>query len=235
MSLSTPTLRRVLVAEAHPITRFGICSIVRIHPSFEICGEAGNPHVARRLCAERCPDLIVVGFAASIGDPVELIKDFRALSPASRTIVVGNHLDFMMIRRCFEAGARGFVANHDEASELFAALELIASDRTFISFSASEALTQNLITFKIQGLERLSDREMHIFRRFGSGQGPAVIARALGVAVKTVETHQQRIRGKLELKTAAQLTRVAKRWMAANEKNERNAVRSCPVDVALDT
>ena len=62
-------------------------------------------------------------------------------------------------------------------------------------------------------LSNLSDREFHIFRRIGSGQGTTAIAHELGLSIKTIETHQSRIKEKLRLAGSVQLRNAAESWV----------------------
>ena len=66
-------------------------------------------------------------------------------------------------------------------------------------------------------MSTLSNRELHIFRLFGHRKGASAIALELGISVKTIETHQQRIKEKLHLKTAHDLHRAAENWCARIE------------------
>jgi DNA-binding CsgD family transcriptional regulator len=63
-----------------------------------------------------------------------------------------------------------------------------------------------------QRVSTLSNRELHIFRLIGHRRGASAIAEELGVSVKTIETHQQRIKEKLHLKSAHDLHRAAENW-----------------------
>jgi DNA-binding NarL/FixJ family response regulator len=54
-------------------------------------------------------------------------------------------------------------------------------------------------------VEKLSDREMHIFQLLGSGLGTKQIADSLDFSVKTVESHRENIKHKLNLSSGAEL------------------------------
>jgi len=58
-------------------------------------------------------------------------------------------------------------------------------------------------------LERLSDRELEVFRFLGQGSSTREIAQALHLSVKTVETHRAHIMDKLSLGNATELLRYA--------------------------
>jgi len=121
------------------------------------------------------------------------------------------------VQRAFEAGARAYVSKSDEAAELLAALEAIITNRRFIGKLVSKALELNAShkpnDRALRLLRNLSDREMHIFRRIGKGEGTTAIARELGISVKTVETHNAHIKEKLRLSGSTQLHRTAENWL----------------------
>jgi DNA-binding NarL/FixJ family response regulator len=58
-------------------------------------------------------------------------------------------------------------------------------------------------------LERLSDRELQIFRMIGQGRSVKDIAEALFLSPKTVEAHKEHIKQKLDLQSSNDLLRYA--------------------------
>jgi DNA-binding NarL/FixJ family response regulator len=65
----------------------------------------------------------------------------------------------------------------------------------------------------------LSDRELEIFSFIGRGLSVSELASELNVSVKTIETHQMRIKDKLALRTAAELRQKAREWLARSALN----------------
>ena len=64
------------------------------------------------------------------------------------------------------------------------------------------------------GANLLTDRELEVFTLIGQGTGTLEMADELGLSIKTVETHQMRIKQKLNLANAAQLRKYAVRSMS---------------------
>ena len=60
--------------------------------------------------------------------------------------------------------------------------------------------------------EVLSDRELEVFRLIGAGRTTREVAAALFLSVKTIETHRERIKQKLAIRTAPDLVRRAVQW-----------------------
>jgi DNA-binding NarL/FixJ family response regulator len=63
------------------------------------------------------------------------------------------------------------------------------------------------------GIEKLSDREMHIFFLLGSGLGNSQIAHSLNLSVKTIESHREHIKHKLDLSCSRDLVACAKKYV----------------------
>jgi DNA-binding NarL/FixJ family response regulator len=63
-------------------------------------------------------------------------------------------------------------------------------------------------------VERLSNRELQVLNLVGRGVSSRDIATELGLSVKTVESHRQSIKRKLNLSTNSQLLQYAINWFA---------------------
>jgi DNA-binding NarL/FixJ family response regulator len=67
-------------------------------------------------------------------------------------------------------------------------------------------------------IDRLSNRELQVLSLIGRGMSSREAAEALGLSVKTVETHRQSLKRKLNLATNAQLLQYAINWYASRSK-----------------
>jgi len=65
-------------------------------------------------------------------------------------------------------------------------------------------------------VERLTDRELEIFRMIGEGLTTSVIANQLFLSTHTIDTHRENIKRKLAVTTAAELSRTAVQWVLEN-------------------
>ncbi len=107
----------------------------------------------------------------------------------------------------------GYVNERDAASDIFDALEIIAScdlPQPLPGARRCEACPLRP-TLEVPRLP-LSDREYDVFLRIGRGQGATLMANELGISVKTVETHRESIKRKLRLGTAHALSNAALAW-----------------------
>jgi DNA-binding CsgD family transcriptional regulator len=66
-------------------------------------------------------------------------------------------------------------------------------------------------------IDRLSNRELEVFRLVGSGLDTKEVAEVMHVSIKTVETYQARIKEKLNLKSGRELVQRAAQWLSAGK------------------
>ena len=72
----------------------------------------------------------------------------------------------------------------------------------------------------VQGVERLSPRELQVFGLIGQGLSTSQISRELKVSNYTIQAHRNHIRDKLDIRDSATLTFRAYHWSRRNKKNK---------------
>jgi len=108
------------------------------------------------------------------------------------------------VQRALQAGACGYVLKDAPAEEIVAAIEAVAAGGTFLSPGVSRRLFRNQAPRPL-----LSSRESEILAALGRGESSKQIAGALGLSVRTVETHRQNIKRKLDIEGQAELIKYA--------------------------
>lgn len=209
--MKNPCKLNVMVLEAQPVARFGLVRLIDSHDRFHTCAEAESTPDARGLCARYRPALAVLDLG--LHDGFNLVKELPHLSPGIRIVVFTALADALSVQRALRAGALGYVTRHDPVSELMTAMTRAADGCRHVAPSISQGMLDHLAcgALEIVGSEEstLSDRELEIFHAIGRGLGTRTIAEALRVSVKTVETHRQHIKQKLNLRDGCDLQRRA--------------------------
>jgi DNA-binding NarL/FixJ family response regulator len=216
--LTSPLIKaKVLIVHNVALTRFGLVRLIEPTRRFQICAETNDAPMARELFARHQPEIVVLGFTLRGGDGIELIKDFRKLNPAACTVVLSARKDEFSIQRALRAGACGYLLDEDDIPEILMALDEVSSGNLYTSPSVARRLLESLAIGAIEPvrseLKILSDRELEVFSLIGRGFGVTRLASELHLSVKTVETYQTRIKEKLGLRSAAELSEKATRRM----------------------
>ena len=222
VSGKAPTKARVLVVYRIGFVRSGVLSLIGKSAQFVVCGETDQAPLARELFVHHKPDLVLVGLRLRGADGIQLIKEFRTLNPASAILLLSERADAFLAQRVFRAGARAYLSIED-APELIRAFNEILAGRPYVGVSVLPLILNNFAGStkgsRNPDIHSLSDRELEIFSFIGRGLSASELASELNVSVKTIETHQMRMKEKLALHSAAELRQKARDWLARSMVN----------------
>ena len=215
-----PTQRRVLIVDDHPIVRQGLRRMIETEPDLVVCGEVQTEREARAAIRALSPDVVIVDISLAQGDGLELVRDVHAQRPDLPMHVLSMHDESIYAERLIAAGASGYIMKQAASDQLLIALRQVLSGGQYLS----ESLANNLGRGRVDGstaalgsgdpIERLSNRELQVLSLIGRGLSSREAAESLGLSVKTVETHRQSLKRKLNLATNAQLLQYAINWYA---------------------
>jgi DNA-binding NarL/FixJ family response regulator len=227
---SAQRARRVLIVDAHPIVREGLRRIMEHEVDLEVCGEAETPKAARAAIRELDPDVVVIEISLKQGDGIELLRDVRAHHPQLAVLVLSMHDEAIYAERMLAAGANGYITKRAPSDQFLASLRRVLDGGLYVS----EAVGNQMISKFAAGgaylspspVDRLSNRELQVLRMIGTGIGTRGIAQTLNLSIKTVESHRQRIKRKLNLTTGTQLVQYAVSWFTEREAPQTEPVAS---------
>lgn len=210
---------RILIVDDHPIVREGLRHLINDEADMRVCGEAGTAARALALLPVMQPDVAVVDLSLGLDDGLELVRTIAAQPDAVRVrvLVLSMHDEMLYAERALRAGARGYIMKRGAMPDLLTAIRRVAAGRTYVSAEIAERLVDRVARpgsppASADPLELLSDRERQVFELIGRGLATREIAEQLSVSVKTIETHQSRIKQKLGLRTGRELMRRAVAW-----------------------
>ena len=223
-SAHTPGNRKVLIVDDHPIVRQGLRLMIDEEPDLKVCGEAQSEREARIAIRDLEPDVVIVDISLAQGDGLELVRDVHAHHPELPMLVLSMHDELIYAERLLAAGASGYIMKQAASDQLLVALRRVLSGERYVSESLAEALGRqrgggsDSRATRDDPIERLSNRELQVLSLIGRGQSSREAADRLGLSVKTVETHRQSLKRKLNLATNAQLLQYAINWYATRSK-----------------
>jgi DNA-binding NarL/FixJ family response regulator len=193
-------MTRVLIADDHTLVRDGLRHILQSTKGFDVVGEANDGPSTLALVRSTAADVIVLDLSMPGRTGVELVSQIRHEKAALRILVLTMHAEQQYAVRAFKAGAAGYLTKESASAELVAAVTKVATGGVYVSLSMAEQLAQSLNepndTLPHQ---RLSDRELEVFRRICDGQTITEIADILCVSTKTVSTYKTRILEKMQM------------------------------------
>jgi DNA-binding NarL/FixJ family response regulator len=214
---STESRARILIVDDHPVVRSGLRMLIDDEPDLFVCGEAGDADEAIRALDAKHPDLVIVDLSLKGSSGLELIKRIKSRNSDSKMLVSSMFDESLYAERVLNAGALGYVSKQEAMEKVIEAIRCVLSGRVYLSAAMSDRMLHRIARDhqapQRSSVESLSDRELEVFEMIGRGRTTAEIAAQLHLSVKTVETHREKIKAKLSLKTAAELYQHAVRWV----------------------
>ena len=202
---------KILIVDDHPIVREGLRRRIETQPGFKVGCEAGNAAEAL-ICLEKALfDAAVIDINLPGRNGIDLLKQIRAQGLNLPVLILSVHDEVTYLDRALAAGAQGYIVKHEAPPLIIEALHRILAGEMYICDSMAAKFFSRLGGRKKKvevdnPLSLLSDREIEILEAVGRGKTTREIAEGLFLSVSTIDTYKTRIKGKLGLKNAAELT-----------------------------
>lgn len=209
-------MTRILIVDDHPILRMGMKELLNQEEGFEVCAVAEDISSARKALHEKTPDMAIIDISLAGDNGLDLVKEISSSENKIPILVLSMHDESVWAERAIRAGAKGYMMKKEAAESIVFAIRNILDGKIHVS---DTIMAQLLDRFHVNPdsshaptEEILTDRELEVFRLIGKGLSTREIADRMTLGVKTIGTYRDRIKQKLCLKSAAELTRRAVLW-----------------------
>jgi len=212
--------RKVLIVDDHPIVRRGLAELIAMEHDLEACGEAADMAEAIKQIETNCPDVAIIDISLKSGHGLKLIEHIKANYKGVKMLVSSMHSELDFAERSLHAGALGYISKHEPTEMLLDAIRQVLRGEIYLTSRMSNRLMHNLVEkpANTDPIKTLSNREVEVFEMIGQGLTTQQIAGKLKLSAKTIETHREKIKGKLDLKNSAELNRRAVQWALENSQ-----------------
>lgn len=208
---------KLLIVDDHPILRQGVAALLSTMESVELCAQAANKFEAFRELERHRPQVAIVDI--SLGDSsqggLELVRDMKRIVPSLKILAFSMHDESVYAERALTAGASGYLMKKEPASKILEAVDWIIKGNIYVSPKVSQSILRGAVTqpherdcegkHAAARTESLTKREFEILQELSTGRAPYIIAKNLGISVKTLDVHKANIKKKLHLKSASEL------------------------------
>lgn len=201
---------KVLVVDDHPVVRKGISACLARHQQMQVIGEAADGREALRLARELQPDITLMDIDMPQMNGLVATEALHRELPRIKVLILSMHSNTEYVLRIIQSGARGFVLKEAPTDELVRAIETVNAGEAYFSSDVARVALNKFVQANGDAAEsHLTGREREVLMLITDGFSNKEIASQLGVGVRTVETHRERIMRKLDIHTVAGLTRYA--------------------------
>src|SRR4030042_1314727 len=195
---------KIVLADDHPLLRKALKDLLEKETDFEIIGEAGDGEEAVRLATQIMPDVVIMDISMPNLDGLGATQQIKARCPNVAVLVLTVHTDDECILEILQAGAAGYIIKSAFGDEVVQAIRAVVTGEMVLSPSIGQRLLKQAARYPTRPIlleagEKLSTRELEVFKLTARGLSNKDIALALGIKLRTVKGHLTDIFSKLRV------------------------------------
>ncbi|HEY7127502.1 MAG TPA: response regulator transcription factor [Ktedonobacterales bacterium] len=198
---------RLLIADDHPMFRFGLRALLHTKPGCEVVGEAQTGEEALELAAALEPDLILMDIHLPGINGIQATRRILGQHPHIGILIITMFEDETLFA-AMRAGAKGYLLKGAQGEEILRAIHAVANGEAIFSPAVARRLTQLFTTAPSarlgQAFPDLTPREYDILHLMAQGYANQAIADRLIISSKTVRNLISSIFSKLQVADRAQ-------------------------------
>ena len=205
---------RVLIADDHAMVRAGVRRLVEDLAEVVVVGEAENGEQAMELAERERPDIMLIDISMPGMNGLELAAWATKNLPDTRVIVLSMHAEDEYVLEALNAGAAAYLLKRSAPEELALAVRAVAAGDRYLGTAVSRQVVEAYMA-RAGGPRaprlQLTPRQREVLKLVAEGRTSRQIAAALGIGVRTVETHRAELMDRLGVRDTAGLVRYAVR------------------------
>lgn len=210
--VNASTTYRVVVADDHPVVRFGVRNILSLANGFDVVGEAEDGDVAITETLEKEPDILLLDLQMPRLPGLEAMRAIMNRSPRVKIVLLTSLISTQQVIEALQIGARGIVLKDAVAGELSEALRAVLSGDYWINGGRVVNLLKALHDLMAKAAavpERktygLTPRELEVVTCIVEGCSNKDVAKQFGISEETVKRHLSNVFDKTGVSTRLEL------------------------------
>lgn len=209
-------IKDILIVDDHPIICDGLSQILKRENDMAVSASSSNLQETLDILANQRIDFIILDLMFRNGDSGFIILEkLMELHPDIPVLILSMHDEPFYAEKALKMGARGYLTKQELTDTVVSAIRTIDEGKLFVSDYIKDQMIHTIveeIESPLETTEILTSREMEIFLLLAEGLGSQEIGRKLNIGQKTVDTHRQRIKKKLNMTSSSQVMKFAIDW-----------------------
>jgi DNA-binding NarL/FixJ family response regulator len=196
---------RVVLADDHPMYRFGLRAVLDASPEVEVVGEAADGAELLVLVARTTPDVVLTDLSMPKLSGTAAIDELTRRFPGLGILVLTMHDDDASLFGALRAGARGYLLKGADRDEIVRAVLAVAGGDAVYGGAVARRVVDAVTgtASRPPAFPELTGREREVLELLAAGLSTGQISRRLALSDKTVRNHVSAVLTKLQVSDRA--------------------------------
>lgn len=194
---------KIIIVDDHKIVREGLAALLMFEKSINIIGQASSGEEFFNMLSEKkIPDIVLLDIAMPGMSGLDVAEKTKREHPEIKIIMLTGEDSKTNVAKSVKFGVEGFVLKETGHADLINAIGLVSEGELFFDKNITiDAFKHYLKDGKAENDQDdlLSEREVEIIKLLSEGFPHKEIAEILSISKRTVDTHVQNIKRKLNL------------------------------------
>lgn len=200
---------KVLIVDDHHLFAEGVKSMFNPDDGIEIVAHTKNGNAAPHLLENNDIDLILMDIDMPVIDGIASMELLKSKGFDKPVLMLTMHQSIKMIRDALEKGAQGYILKDASKAELVQAIITTSQRQNYFHPKINDQVFNYLRGKNNVNTDQLSSREKEIIKCVSEGMNTKAISGVLFISEHTVKTHRRNIMHKMNVKTSAELIKLA--------------------------
>lgn len=190
---------RILIADDHPIFRYGLRGVIEADPLLKVVADAGDGKSALVQIREIQPDVAVLDVNMPDPDGLAIARELQAQRSPVGVVFLTMYRDEALFEAALEAGVKGFIIKDCAVNEIVGCIKAVAAGQSLFCPAFADYLLARRKPAESPSIKKLTAAERRILLLVAEAKSNKEIAEMMFISVRTVERHRSNICAKLGL------------------------------------
>jgi DNA-binding NarL/FixJ family response regulator len=207
---------KILIADAHSISREGLRAILSKHDGFEVLAAVNHAKALSKELSLELPEVLIIDHSVQGAFSIHDLKNLRQEFPDLNILVISASRDREEILNVLDQGIYGYLLKECDEDEIISAVRSVSRKEKFFCGKIMDIILQQVSRQDKEMSDAgqcspvyLSSRELEIVRLIAAGLTTKDIAAKLHLSFFTVGTHRKNIFRKLQVRNSSELILLA--------------------------
>jgi DNA-binding NarL/FixJ family response regulator len=200
---------KVVIVDDHQVVLDGFIARLETEQDIEVIGSASNGVEAIEVVKNLLPDVVLMDVSMPLMNGIDATAVIKEELPEVKVLMLTMHDNREYIMKVMQVGAVGYMLKEICARRMVQAIKTVYQGSTYFCESVTQTLFSQEVIPSSSKPNPLSRREEAILKLVAEGKSSKEVASMLNISYRTVETHRQNIKHKLDLHSTAELAKYA--------------------------